>query len=106
MTGEFICGFADIPDNSGRGFEAGGLSLVVVRQGEKVFAYRNVCPHRGTPLNWMPDQFMNYDRRYIQCSTHGALFEPGSGLCVAGPCSGDYLQALPVKVVRKQVFLA
>jgi len=30
------------------------------------------------------------------CSTHGALYEPISGRCTAGPCVGDRLTALPL----------
>ena len=37
---------------------------------------------------------MDADNLFIQCSTHGALFKPGSGECIAGPCQGDSLAAL------------
>jgi len=32
------------------------------------------------------------------CSTPGALYEPLSGRCTAGPCVGDQLTALPLNV--------
>ena len=102
---QFICELAAIPDKSGREFEVNGVMFVVVRMGETAFAYRNYCPHRGTPLNWMPDQFMDYDRQYIQCATHGALFDPASGKCLAGPCAGDYLDGLVLNVTEGKVFL-
>jgi len=32
------------------------------------------------------------------CYTHGALYEPATGLCIAGPCKGEALYRLPVRV--------
>ncbi|WP_323752217.1 Rieske (2Fe-2S) protein [Marinobacter sp.] len=60
-------------------------------------AYLNVCPHLGIELNWMPGRFMDPDNLFIQCSTHGALFKPGNGECIAGPCQGDALTELDVR---------
>lgn len=60
-------------------------------------AYLNVCPHLGIELNWMPGRFMDADNLFIQCSTHGALFKPSTGECIAGPCQGDALTALEVR---------
>jgi len=34
----------------------------------------------------------------IQCATHGALFRIRDGYCVAGPCAGQGLIPLEVKV--------
>lgn len=98
-----ICRFDELVDNQGKGVElnvAGEtVSVVLVRRAEQVFAYRNVCPHRGTPLNWQPDEFMSADGNYLECATHGALFEPETGRCVAGPCRGKMLTAVPVELV-------
>lgn len=109
-----LCRLTDIPDGEGRGFaldavEAETLSggerdIFVVRRGDDVFGYVNVCPHTGTPLDWVEDQFMTLDKRRIMCATHGAEFEIGDGRCVAGPCLGDSLRRLAV-VVRAGVVL-
>lgn len=66
--------------------------------GPTVRAYINKCPHMGIELNWMPGRFMDTEKLFIQCSTHGALFKPGSGECIAGPCQGDALAALDVRI--------
>lgn len=66
-------------------------------EGMRPKAYLNSCPHMGVELNWMPGRFMDTDKHFIQCSTHGALFKPGSGECIAGPCQGDALSALDIK---------
>ena len=65
--------------------------------GAKPRAYLNQCPHMGIELNWMPGRFMDVDNLFIQCSSHGALFKPGDGECIAGPCQGDALTALDVR---------
>lgn len=56
-----------------------------------VVAFLNRCPHVGTPLNMLPDQFMDRSATYLHCATHGALFQPTDGLCVQGPCAGKHL---------------
>ena len=36
---------------------------------------------------------------------HGALFDPLTGHCVWGPCAGDSLVALTVKLVDKKIII-
>lgn len=70
----------------------------VVRLGDDVFAYQNYCMHVGHPLNWAPDSFLTKDRNNIICSSHGAVYEIPTGLCIAGPCLGKSLRPLPVNI--------
>lgn len=63
-------------------------------------AYLNQCPHMGVELNWKPGGFMDSDNLFLQCSTHGALFKPRDGECIAGPCQGDALTALDIRMVE------
>jgi len=97
-----LCKLIDIEDGEARGFDielnTKPFSIVCVRQGQQVKAYKNSCPHTGVNLEWLPDQFLDDTRQYLVCSTHGALFQIEDGHCVAGPCQGDYLTALPVSV--------
>jgi nitrite reductase/ring-hydroxylating ferredoxin subunit len=60
-------------------------------------AYVNRCPHLGVELDWQPGEFFEPAGLYLVCSTHGALFEPSTGLCVAGPCRGARLERLRVE---------
>jgi nitrite reductase/ring-hydroxylating ferredoxin subunit len=80
-------------------------SAFVIRWCGKPFAYVNRCPHAGTELDWQPGEFFDLSGLYLACSTHGALFEPGNGRCVAGPCRGDALQPLAIRERDGQVFL-
>jgi nitrite reductase/ring-hydroxylating ferredoxin subunit len=77
----------------------------VVRRDNQVFAYLNSCPHTGGPLDWVPHQFLDLDKAYIQCATHDALFQIDDGYCIAGPCKGDRLMAIPVVVVAGEVII-
>ncbi|HEX9146325.1 MAG TPA: Rieske 2Fe-2S domain-containing protein, partial [Candidatus Binatia bacterium] len=68
-------------------------------------AYVNRCRHMSTPLDFVRDQFLSEDRRHLMCYTHGALYEPATGLCIAGPCKGELLYRLPVRVDRGDVLV-
>lgn len=78
--------------------------FVLLWQG-RLRAYRNSCPHTGVTLNWAEDQFFDVEQHFIQCSMHGALFQPLDGLCLHGPCVGEQLTPLDVKLVDGQVIL-
>lgn len=85
---------------------AGGREeLLLIRLDERVYAYRNSCPHTGAPLDWVPGRFLSPDRRHIQCTTHDALFRISDGVCVAGPCPGARLTAVSVVVQAGEVLL-
>lgn len=70
----------------------------VVRQGDTVYAYQNICKHAGHPLNWQPDSFLTNDGKSIICASHGAIYEISSGECIAGPCPGQKLTMVEVEV--------
>lgn len=69
----------------------------VVRHDGVARAFVNRCPHVGTELDWQPGEFFEETGLYLICSTHGAIFEPSTGLCVAGPCRGARLEAIAVE---------
>lgn len=76
-----------------------------VRHEGRVCAFVNTCPHMGTDLDWQPGEFFEASGLYLVCSTHGALFEPRTGFCVAGPCRGASLEPLEVRERDGEVFL-
>ena len=91
---QFLCASAELTEGRSRGFRLGETRLLAVRKDGRVFVYANRCPHRGIPLEWQADQFLDHSGRLIQCASHGALFLIEDGQCVAGPCSGQRLRAL------------
>ena len=81
------------------------VDAFVVNNDGLFYAYVNRCRHMATPLDFTRDQFLSEDRRYLMCYTHGALYEFASGECVAGPCKGELLYRLPLKVDRGEILV-
>jgi nitrite reductase/ring-hydroxylating ferredoxin subunit len=111
MTEETAVGqFDELDDPGCREFRIGDgdwpFKGFVVRQGADVFAYQNYCMHVGHPLNWKPDSFLTRDRTNIMCSSHGAIYEIATGLCISGPCLGKSLRAMPVEIRDGVVFVS
>lgn len=94
-----LCKTSDITDPGSKGFELENdgqpVNVFVVHKDGNFYAYINSCPHTGVMLEWLENEFLDIENNFIQCSTHGALFEINSGHCVAGPCAGDHLT--PIK---------
>jgi nitrite reductase/ring-hydroxylating ferredoxin subunit len=104
-----ICALARLSDPGSYGFslQIGGQAVegfVVKRDGE-VFAYRNSCPHTGSPLDWVDHQFLDIEGALIQCAVHDARFLIETGECVFGPCPGQSLEALPIRIKGDSVYL-
>ncbi|MBF8779924.1 Rieske (2Fe-2S) protein [Pseudomonas fulva] len=91
---QFLCHSNDLPEGTSRSFTTEGLQLFGVRRQGQVYLYRNRCPHRGIPLEWRTDAFLDESASLVRCAHHGALFLIETGECVAGPCEGERLQAL------------
>ena len=108
--GTVLCSLADLDKTGARGltFRDGEklFMMFLVRTGERVAGYLNSCPHLGTPLNFLEHRFLTSDRARIQCATHGAQFEPITGLCIQGPCLGAHLKPVPVEVAGETVRIA
>lgn len=98
-----LCPGDAIADGQSKQFTCNGIALFVVKQGNAAYAYQNRCPHLGIELQWQADQFLDAEREFIQCSTHGALFLIEDGECVAGPCRGRSLQRLPCRLKDGQI---
>lgn len=85
--------------------QGGAEKGFAIRSCGAVRAYVNRCPHLGTELDWQPGEFFDVAGLYLVCSTHGAMFEPGTGYCVAGPCRGASLERLQVRECDGRVLL-
>ena len=59
-----------------------------VRFEGQVRAYLNRCAHVPVPLDWIPGQVFDPSGLTLLCSVHGAEYDPASGRCLSGPCSG------------------
>jgi nitrite reductase/ring-hydroxylating ferredoxin subunit len=72
----------------------------------QVVAYENICRHLPLSLDYGDGRFFTPDGKQFVCHTHGAVYEPLTGLCVAGPCAGASLKKLEVEVIDGEVWLA
>jgi len=104
-----LCKTSEIEDPGSKSFEVKikckTQPIFVVHKNTEFFAYYNQCPHTGASLEWQEDQFLDLDKALIQCATHDALFIIDSGECIAGPCAGDQLQAIPTMIINGEIHL-
>jgi len=106
----YICELSELDDPGSRGFSqrlggGGRIDGFLVRRGSEVYAYLDSCPHTGVSLAWMPDEYLDLDRRYIECSMHGAVFTLDKGYCLRGPCAGRSLTPLDVMLDSGRVMV-
>lgn len=93
-----------------------GFSFLVLKEGRiwpafiirfegKLQGYLNVCAHAGLRLEGGSGGFFSRDGESLVCRSHGASFEPVTGLCRGGPCAGLSLISLLVDEVDENVYL-
>jgi nitrite reductase/ring-hydroxylating ferredoxin subunit len=104
----FLCHIDEVAEGAAIGVEkelnGGHHAYIVTRSGDQVHAYRNICPHAGRRLDWAPGRFLLKDRVMV-CAAHGACFRIETGLCISGPCKGEELQRVGVRVEGEAVLL-
>ncbi|MEH6471185.1 MAG: Rieske (2Fe-2S) protein [Halopseudomonas sp.] len=101
-----LCHIDDIPNEQPKGLMWGQQSLIAIKWNGQLHLYLNRCPHRGIPLEWLPDQFLDLERQFIQCSTHGALFQIETGECIQGPCQGQSLEPIRYTLIDEMICIA
>ena len=109
-AGTILCRFDELNDPGAKSFRFRDGDVLfagfVVRKGQAVHGYVDSCPHAGWPLAAWEDRYLTRDGGFILCGGHGALFRPDTGVCVAGPCSGEALTPWPVEVRGGEVVVA
>jgi len=103
-----LCRLHDMPDGEAMALDVmlpeGEESVILLRLGERVNAWLNICPHAGRRLDWAPGKFL-VSKGMLVCAAHGASFSVDSGECTGGPCRGESLRAVPVRVEQGEVVL-
>lgn len=92
-----LCAQDEIPEGLAKSFVIGERNIFALKKDNKIFAYENRCPHLNIELEWNENEFLDTEKRFIICSTHGALFKIEDGFCVSGPCEGQSLN--PIKTI-------
>jgi phosphoglycolate phosphatase len=89
----------DLEDRSyGLRFELpDGRQAFAIRFDGEVKAYVNQCRHLPTELDWNFGHFLDADKAFLVCATHGALYDPLTGVCVEGPCRGKVLEKVAIE---------
>ncbi len=104
-----LCRLDDIPDGDARGFAVEGPGfaqrLLVARRGDAVYGYVNSCPHIPSRLDFATGEFLDAGGHFIQCQGHGAYFRFEDGLCIEGPCEGEALFPVPIRVQDGRIWL-
>jgi nitrite reductase/ring-hydroxylating ferredoxin subunit len=104
-----ICNTDVLSDPGSYGFEVEHQGEAVegflVKRDGQYFAYQNSCPHTGSPLDWVEHQFLDVEGALIQCAVHDARFMIESGECVMGPCPGESLEKIEIRVEDDQIYL-
>jgi nitrite reductase/ring-hydroxylating ferredoxin subunit len=80
------------------------MPAFAIKQGDGVYAYLNQCAHVAMEMDWQPGQFFDFDHQYVMCATHGALYEPSTGLCVSGPCIGKRLHPVTLRIENDLIY--
>ena len=106
-VGEELCKLSDLQDRQALVISFGegprAREIFLMARGGQVLAYVNDCPHRHLPLNFHPDKFLTPDEDYILCTNHIALFRIGDGHCEDGPCQGEWLTPVAIRVEGDRV---
>lgn len=77
------------------GYEGRGFVLALREAGDagpELVAYRNRCAHVAFDLDMGTGEFWSAKLGRIYCRTHGACYEPRTGICDRGPCVGRGLE--------------
>ena len=74
-----------------------GFEVILVKQDGVVHGYRNRCPHVGVGLDWGDGHCLDTPTE-LRCALHGARFVAATGECIAGPCYGEHLQRVAVRI--------
>jgi len=109
MSEHKLCSIHEIEEEESKEFFVtrgeSDQSILVVKKDGQLSVFINNCPHLGIPMNLEPDRFLDMEKNFIMCSTHGALFKIDDGECVQGPCLGKKLSPVPYEIRGEEVFV-
>lgn len=76
----------------------------VIRYGNVLRSFLNVCPHMGLRLNRESGVLFHREKNYLFCRAHGAGFEPVNGKGIIGPCNNLSLISLKVEERKGTIY--
>lgn len=63
-----------------------------IRYEGQAHAYLNRCAHVPMEMDYQPNRFFDDSGQWLVCATHGAIYQPDTGECRGGPCSGHLVK--------------
>lgn len=78
--------FEELPDRRPVTATVDGTQVLLVRNGDDVFAIGNRCSHMGAPLAKGPVTFAG-SLRTVRCPLHGSTFHLSNGKVMKGPAT-------------------
>ncbi|KEA40742.1 MFS transporter, partial [Pseudomonas aeruginosa] len=66
----YLCPSSHLAEGNSRGVLVDERRLFAVRRDGRAYIYLNRCPHRGIPLEWQPDAFLDDSASLIRCASH------------------------------------
>lgn len=107
---------SEIPDREALIVEVSGRSIGVFKVDDRVYAVRNVCPHKQAPLcrgtvggTMLPTSTpgrleFGLEGRVLKCPWHGWEFDLETGECLFG-VSQRRAKVYPVEVEAEKVYI-
>lgn len=90
-----VCGADEIASGAMRGVIVDGVNVLLVRDGEELFAVRNACGESPLPLD-----YSMLTGTELTCSWHGCRYDVRTGHRLDRPDAGrdEHLSVLPVRI--------
>ncbi|GBD22207.1 Fe/S biogenesis protein NfuA [bacterium HR28] len=98
---ETVASLETVPEVGILRIDTRGLSVLLVRRGDDIYAYRNACP--GTPLPLSMGHDISWEEGIITCPWHGCRFDLHSGRRLDR--AGRSLEVVPVAVQDGQIII-
>jgi len=107
--GELICSSDHLAERDSHLFRIhyrGELrDAMLIRHNGAVYGYLNRCVHMPKRLDCEQSYIFDKSGKFIRCSMHGIIYDPGSGLCQSEICAGKALTALKVGEHDNSIYL-
>ena len=99
MTAARVCSLNDLKEDLPAGFEVDGVPVVLVRQGEQVYALADVCSHAEIALSEG-----EVTGKGLECWLHGSCFDLRTGEPSSPPAS-EPVDTYAVRIDGEDVYV-
>lgn len=99
MTLQRIASRSALPEDQGTVARVGERQIALFRAADQVYAYPNVCLHKGGPVG----EGLVVDG-IVTCPWHGRQYDVATGACLNDPALGS-LEAIPVELTGDDILV-